>query len=124
MKPISNDLRTRIVEVYEVGELSYAQVAERFCVSESSVKNFVKQHRATGSIVPKPAANGKTFLIPATGEAVLRSLLARKIDLSQEELREALAKEIGRLVSQPTLCRALQRFKITRKKSRNVPKSS
>ncbi|GAK54903.1 transposase and inactivated derivatives [Candidatus Vecturithrix granuli] len=42
MKPISPDLRARIVEVYEEGQLSYATVAERFCVSESSVKNFVK----------------------------------------------------------------------------------
>jgi transposase len=124
MKPISIDLRTRIVEVYEAGELSYAKVAERFCVSERSVKNFVKQHRATGSIVPKPATNGKTFLIPAAGEAVLRGLIARKTDASQEEPREQLAREIGCLVSQPTLCRTLQRFKITRKKSRNAPKSS
>lgn len=124
MKPISNDLRTRIVEVYEEGQLSYAKVAERFCVSESSVKNFVKQWRETGTIAPKPAANGKPFLITAAGEEVLRGLLEGKADLSQEELRERLVAEIGCLVSQPTLSRTLQRLRITRKKSRNVPKSS
>jgi transposase len=124
MKPISTDLRTRIVAVYEAGQLSYAKVAERFCVSESSVKNFVKQWRATGSLAPKPAANGKTFLITAAGEARLRDLIAGKTDRSQEELREQLAGEFGCLVSQPTLCRALQRLKITRKKSRGAPKNN
>jgi transposase len=88
MKPISNDLRKRLVEVYEEGQLSYAKVAERFRVSEGSVKNFVTQWRETGSIEPKPAANGKTFLLDATGEDVLRGLIAGKTDLSQQELRE------------------------------------
>ena len=124
MKPISNDLRTRIVEVYEEGQLSYAKVAERFRVSEGSVKNFVKQWRETGTIAPKPAANGKTFLIDATGEDVLRGLIEGTTDLSQLELREQLAEETGCLVSQPTISRTLQRLKVTRKKSRDAPKSS
>lgn len=124
MKPISNDLRTRIVEVYEEGQLSSAKVAERFRVSEGSVKNFVKQWRETGTIAPKPAANGKTFLIDATGEEVLRGLIEGKTDLSQMELREQLAEETGCLVSQPTISRTLQRLNVTRKKSRNAPKSS
>lgn len=124
MKPISNDLRARIVEVYEEGQLSYAKVAERFRVSEGSVKNFVKQWRETRTIVPKPAANGKTFLIDATGEDVLRGLIEGKTDLSQMELREQLAEETGCLVSQPTISRTLQRLNVTRKKSRNAPKSS
>ena len=124
MKPISTDLRTRIVEVYEEGQLSYAKVAERFRVSEGSVKNFVKQWRETRTIAPKPAANGKTFLIDATGEDVLRGLIEGKTDLSQMELREQLAEETGCLVSQPTISRTLQRLNVTRKKSRNAPKSS
>ena len=124
MKPISTDLRKRIVEVYEEGQLSYAKVAERFRVSESSVKNFVKQWRETGTLEPKPAANGKTFLIDAAGAEVLRGLLEGKTDLSQGELRDQLAGETGCVVSQPTLSRALQRLGLTRKKSRNVPKSN
>lgn len=124
MKPISTDLRQRIVEVYEEGQWSYAKVAERFCVSESSVKNFVKQWRETGTLTPKPAANGKAYLIDAAGEDVLRGLLEDKTDRSQMELREQLAAETGCVVSQPTISRTLHRLKISRKKSRNGPKSS
>jgi len=124
MKPISNDLRIRIVEVYEEGQLSYAKVAERFRVSEGSVKNFVKQWRETETIGPKPPVNGKTFLIDDTGENVLKGLIEAKTDLSQLELREQLAEKTGCVVSQPTISRALQRLNLTRKKSRNVPKNS
>jgi transposase len=124
MKPISTDLRKRIVAVYEEGQVSYAKVAERFRISVGSVKNFVTQWRATGRLEPKPAANGKTFLIDDTGEEVLRRLIQEKTDLSHMELREKLAEELGCVVSQPTISRTLHRLNVTRKKSRNVPRSS
>lgn len=124
MKPISTDLRTRIVEVYREGQLSYPKVAERFRVSASSVKNFVTQWRATGTLEPKPRATGKTCVIDAAGEGVLRGLLEKNTNWSQEELREAFAAETGGAVSQPTISRVLRRMGITRKKSRNGPKSS
>jgi len=124
MKPISTDLRKRIVDVYEEGQVSYAKVAERFRISEGSVKNFVKQWRATGRLDPKPATNGKIFLIDATGEDVLRGLIQGKTDMSQMELREQFAEKTGCMVSQPTICRTLHRLKVTRKKSRNAPRSS
>jgi transposase len=124
MKPISPDLRQRIVEVYEEGQLSYAKVAKQFRVSERSVKTFVKQWRETGTIEPKPATNGNTFLIDAVGENVLRGLVEGKTDLSQVELRDRFAGETGCLVSQPTISRARRRLHITRKKSRNAPKSN
>jgi transposase len=123
MKPISTDLRTRIVEIYREGQLSYPKVAERFRVSESSVKNFVKQWRATGTLEPKPAANGKTCVIDAAGEDVLRGLIEKKTNWSHIELRDAFAAETGCSVSQPTISRVLQRVGITRKKSRSGPKS-
>lgn len=124
MKPISIDLRKRIVDVYEEGQVSYAKVAERFRISAGSVKNFVKQWRVTGRLDPKPATNGKTFLIDATGEDVLRGLIQGKTDVSQLELRDQFAEKTGGLVSQPTICRTLQRLKVTRKKSRNARRSS
>ena len=124
MKPISTDLRMRIIEVYEEGQLSYAKVAERFRVSESSVKNFVKRWRETGSIEPKPAANGKIFLVDQAGASVLKGIVDTHTDLSQGELGEQLSEKAGGVVSQSTMSRTLKRLKITRKKSRNGPKSN
>ncbi|GAK60566.1 transposase and inactivated derivatives [Candidatus Vecturithrix granuli] len=71
MTPISTDVRTRIVEVYREGQLSYPTVAERFRVRANSVKNFVTQWRATGTLEPNPIANSTPCMIDAAGEDVL-----------------------------------------------------
>ena len=124
MKPFSEDLRARMVVVYEETALSYPQVAERFQVSESSVRRFVKQWRETGMVTPKLPINGRQPKMNEEGGAILAELVKMHVDASQDELRERLAVNTGTLVSQPTLCRALQRARITRKKRRNGPQSS
>ena len=124
MKPFSEDLRARIAVVYEETELSYPQVADRFNVSESSVRRFVKQWRETGTVTPKPPAKSQHPKLDEEHVRVLAELVKTQVDASQEELRERLAKATGLRVSQPTLCRTLQRARITRKKRRNGPKSS
>jgi transposase len=124
MKPLSNDLRTRIVTAYEGTEFSYKDVAARFQVSVSSVRRFVKQWRETGTVTPKAPANGQQPKIRGEGETVLKHLVKTQVAASQEELCECLALEIGTRVSQPTLCRALRRAQITRKKRRNGRRSS
>lgn len=124
MKPFSEDLRARIVVVYEETELSYPQVAERFQVSESSVRRFVKHWRETGAVTPTRPVNGRHAKIDKEGGAILAELVKMHVDASQDELRERLAVNTGTLVSQPTLCRALQRARITRKKRRSGPESS
>ena len=124
MKSFSEDLRARIAVVYEETELSYPQVADRFKVSESSVRRFVKQWRETGMVTPKLPINGRQPKMNEEGGAILAELVKMHVDASQDELRERLAVNTGTLVSQPTLCRTLQRARITRKKRRNEPKST
>ena len=45
MKPLSLDLRQRIVNCYNEGKYTQMQVADRFSVSLSSVKKLVYQYR-------------------------------------------------------------------------------
>jgi len=116
MKPLSEDLRTRIVMIYEETDVSYPQVAERFQVSESSVKRFVKQWRETGTVTPHPPSTGPSPKLDEAGMTVLKTLVKMQGDASQDELRVLMAQETGTLVSQPTISRALSRAKITRKK--------
>lgn len=120
MKPLSEDLRLRIVSAYQEEDASYPQVAERFQVSQSSVRRFVKQWRETGDVTPKPPSNGQSPKIDPHGSLVLADLVKTCVDASQDELRAMLADEVGTLVSQPTLCRTLKRKRLTRKKKRNA----
>ena len=117
MQPFSEDLRGRIVTVYEETTLSYPQVADRFQVSERSVRRFVKQRRETGAVTPKPSGQGHQPKLDEEEVTILAIVVTTQIDASQDELRAFLAEETGTRVSQPTICRTLQRAGITRKKN-------
>ncbi|GAK58584.1 transposase and inactivated derivatives-like protein [Candidatus Vecturithrix granuli] len=102
MKPISEDLRQRIVAVYEEGQWSYSQVAERFRMSVRSVIRFVKQYREIGSVLPKPPSNGSQPTMNATDIQYLKDTLASHPDVPQDELKELLRMATGTQVSQST----------------------
>src|ERR1700743_3949022 len=50
-RPLSNDLRERVVAAVTAGE-SCRSVAARFSVSASTVVKWSQRHRATGSVAP------------------------------------------------------------------------
>jgi transposase len=51
--PLSVDLRQRILAAYDAKEGSQRQLAERFKVSLSFIRDLRRQHRETGSVQPK-----------------------------------------------------------------------
>jgi len=68
MRPLSLDLRERIVAAYEANEGSHAEIGRRFCVSGRVVGKLVHQKRSLGTIEPqvhrrgrKPAISGETL---------------------------------------------------------------
>ena len=63
-RPLSNDLRERVVAATLAGE-SCRAVAARFGVAVSSVVKWAQRHRATGSIAPaKMGGRRKRMLEP------------------------------------------------------------
>src|SRR3954451_2528245 len=115
-KPYSADLRERVLLAGEAG-LPPAVVARRFGVGLSTVYLWRQQARAEGRRCAKPHAGGRTLGIDAAGEAILRALVSERNDRTLDEYREQLAARTGRpRVSRPTLCRALRRFGLWRKK--------
>ena len=117
MKPISDDLRTRIVNVYEETALSYPKVAARFQVSESSVRRFVKHWRERGTVAPHPHGGGHPSRLDETGVALVTELANTQVDATQDEVRAMVTEKTGIHVSQPTICRILRRGNVTRKKN-------
>jgi transposase len=98
--------------------------ARRFGVGLSTVYLWRQQARAEGRRCAKPHAGGRTLGIDAAGEAILRALVSERNDRTLDEYREQLAARTGRpRVSRPTLCRALRRFGLWRKKRRCAPAS-
>lgn len=113
----STDLRTRVIDAWTAKEGTQAQLAERFKVSESFVKRVLRRFRTSGAIEAKP--RGAT-VAPTIDEAALKLVqgwIEQKPDILLQELCEKLAAQQGIQVSQPTMCRAVQRLRMSRKKN-------
>lgn len=120
MGPYSIDLRQRIVDAYRNGEGSMREIAERFAVVLSTVQNYLSLERATGSVAPRPHGGGRTSKIDGARSQELRAMVDEKNDRTLDELVEQLEQRTRTRVSRPTMCRALKRLGLTRKKRRYV----
>ena len=109
-KPYSVDLRVRVLADLDSGERP-TDLALRYRVSRSWIYRMLKQRRELGHIAPLKGEMGRKPKLKDKDE--LRRLIAEQPDATLEELREKLDVS----VSVSTLCRALNAFKLTLKKS-------
>ena len=115
MKAYSADLRQRIVQAVNDGA-SQPVVADRYNVSLNSVKRYVKQWRATGSLTAQPRP-GRPRAIPSAVHAALVAQFDADPDATFATYCDRWEAATGVRVSQSTMCRAQQRVGWTRKKS-------
>jgi homoserine dehydrogenase len=115
MKPLSLDLRERIVNALE-HETSSLIVAARFDVSGSVVRKLRLKVERTGSIEPVPIP-GRERLIAGADEDHLAELVREHPDATLKVLCELLEAEAGIVVSETTMWRQLKRMDITLKKT-------
>jgi len=112
MRPISVDLRVRIVTVVEAGEHSLCAVAELFSVDLSTIVRLLQRFRSTGSVQPKAHGGGARPKLDTEAVARLLELVRQQPDATLAELRHRL----GVACSIMTIFRVLRRHRITRKK--------
>lgn len=118
MKAISVDIRIRVVQAFLDGEGSQKDIAERFKVSLSSVKRWVRQERETGSLEPSRSKRGRTPIFASEENATLLQQLVEEVpDATLPEYRQLLIERGQLQVGEATICRALQALKLTRKKN-------
>jgi transposase len=122
MKPYSQDLRDRIIQALEAGTVTQRAVAARFCVSGSFVEKLWQRWRRSGSSAAKPHAGGRQRHLKDHLE-FLRTEVVQQPDATLAALRDRLVAAQGPSVSTATICRALQRLKLPRKKSRSMPRN-
>jgi transposase len=112
MRPLSIDLRLRIVAAVQTGEHSIAELAELFAVNLSTIVRLLQRFRKTGSVQPKPHGGGTVPKLDARATARLLQLVREKPDATLAELRT----QLGVACSIVTIFRALKKNQITRKK--------
>ena len=88
-RPLSNDLRERVVAAVSRGE-SCRAVASRFGVAVSSVVKWSQRHRATGSVAPgKMGGYRKRVLVPH--RAFIQERIGQAPHLTLHRLKDELA---------------------------------
>ena len=119
MPTISLDLRQRILAAYDHDEGTREQMARRFRVSLGLVKKLLQQRRRTGDIAPRHRFSGRKPTIVASHRQQLRTLLAKKNDLTLQELRAAT----GLKCSVQAVHVVLRKMGLTYKKRHSGPAS-
>lgn len=111
----SDDLRQKPVEAWQAGHGTPAELAEWFGVSLSWVEKVLRRWRTTGQTAARPFRHGP---LPLLDPARLERLVQQHPDAIWTEWG-------GRLqVSASTVCRALQRLDLPRKKRLSTPASA
>jgi len=112
-------LRERVVAACDEGVDTRQEIAERFSVSVSWIRDLLRRRRETGSIAPKPRGGGH----PPAFDAAAAERLRRAVEADPDATRAGLARAAEVACSTSATDRALRRLGITRKKSRRGPPS-
>lgn len=120
MKPYPKELRERVVAAVEQTVHSIAEIADIFGVGISFVKKMLKLHREGESLEPGRGSGARPLLNQDQLE-MLRAAVETRPDATLEELQGFMADECKVRASIPTLCRALKKLDLPRKKKVSWP---
>ena len=115
-KPYSVDLRSRVIMAWVAKEGSQRQLAERFKVSLSFIRDLLRRYRETGQIEPKQCGGYEKPIIEDEYLNMIKSWVDEKNDLLLSELCARFRKTTGINVSIPTMHRALEKLGLRHKK--------
>ena len=115
--PMSVDLRQRILAAYEAKEGSQRQLADRFKVSLSFVRDLRRHYRETGTVQPKPHGGGAVAKVGKEQLPIVEALVTAQPDALLKELCERFAQKTGVEVSVSTMQQAVCKLKLSVKKN-------
>ena len=122
-KAYSNDLRRKVLEVYDRGEGSLRELAERFGVSSPYAWKISSQRKRTGQMERVEQRHGPESRVTTDVEEQLRSWVRQQPDLTLVELQERLWETARLPVSLARLWQVLRRLPLRLKKSRSTPRN-
>ena len=120
MKPLSMDLRQRIVDAVAAGE-SRSSVARRFRVCHQTVCNLLMYLSERGTLEPLKTGSADNKKFDETSLSALGSWVEEKNDLTLEKLQRRLQEEFDIEVSLVAIWKQLTAMRLTWKK--NKPRS-
>lgn len=120
-KPLSVDLRRRVVAAIEEG-MSTGEAAKRFSISKASAGAWARLKRATGDVVPLPQGSGEGSKLDRLEDFILGLIEADK-DIALHEIAEQLLSKHRVRVVPSTVWYFLDKRGLTFKKRPRTPAS-
>jgi len=118
MAAYSIDLRKKILSAWESKEGSQRELAKRFKVSLSFIRDFLHRYRETGEIAARPQGGDRRSKLKGQKEELLKIMLTEQSDIYLREIQAAIKENKGIEVSISSLSRTLNRLNLKRKKKR------
>jgi transposase len=115
MRPLSEDLRRRIIKAREAGEGS-GEVSERFRVSRKSVARFWKLYSLSGHVQPKPIGGYRRSRLEKH-DGALKRWIAQQADMTLGEMQARCLEELGVQIGINALWHRLDRLGLSYKKN-------
>jgi transposase len=115
MRPLSQDLRQRIIAAREHGE-GTGEVSKRFGVSRKSVERFWKEHRLTGECLPKQIGGYRRSRL-APHDRQLQRWIQTQPDLSLAQLQERCLERLAVRIGTTAMWHRLRRLGLSHKKN-------
>jgi transposase len=115
MRPLSQDLRQRIIAARERGE-GTGEVSRFFGVSRKSVERFWNQHCRTGQCLPKKVGGYRRSRL-ANHDRTLQRWIEAKSDLSLAELQQRCQDRLQVRIGITALWHRLRRLGLSYKKN-------
>jgi transposase len=114
-KPYSDDFRQKVMQAIELDGLKKSEASQLFNISRNTINLWFQRKAATGDVKPKPRQSSQQERKINDGEK-FRAFVKTHGDKTQREMAQLWETE----VSQPTISRALQAIRYSRKKKRMV----
>ena len=111
MGPYSHDIRIRVLHAHQQAGQSQRQIARRFNVSLSFVRDLLRRYRETGSIAPRKYPGKPHSKIDKDSLELILALAAADPLLPLSTLCERLAQERQLHISRATMWRTLQKHR-------------
>lgn len=115
MRPLSQDLRERIIAARERGA-GAGEVCRRFGVSRKSVERFWKQHRLTGECRPRQIGGYRRSRLEKH-DRTLRRWIAAQVDLTLGELQRRCLNQLKVSIGITALWHRLEQLGLRYKKN-------
>jgi transposase len=108
MQPYSLDLRQKIVDAYEKGDVSQRKLAKSFGVAVSFVSKILLQYHRSGTLGPKIRTEQTPIKLTPEQLDVLRQLVEAQPDATLAELKEQLLEKTDVSIGTSTIDRMLR----------------